>query len=347
MPGFLVGRRGDRVAEGELGRRERGGRVGGEARHLDHGVREARRHGGHRSDAHRVRGVLARVVHRREHHSRGAVGRRADLEQPERVGHHRAGQHLLLGDLLAVARVRVVQAVARVLHLHLGEVGVGGAVEVHAAAGVEREVGRVGGAEQAEPQPVGVVPSVAGHRREEALGRGVGADHQGDVAEPGEDAGASGVERGDPRCARGVAGGDPRAVPTERLGDGGGGDVARVAVADRLAARDELHVVPPDAGVVEGGQRRLDAVLMERPPPLPPLVHARPRAPQPTQEPWVMPSATHWSAGAARREAPGGLRGRGTPTTQRHHERCAAARRSSKDDDTRMGEARSAEEARP
>ena len=57
----------------------------------------------------------------------------------------------------------------------------------------------------------------------------------------------------------------------------GAGDVAGVAVADGLAAGDELHVGPVDAGVVEGGQRGVDAVLVEGPAPLAPLVHARPR----------------------------------------------------------------------
>ena len=77
---------------------------------------------------------------------------------------------------------------ARVLHLHLGEVAFGGAVHVHAPAGVEREVRRVGGAEQAEAQPVGVVGTVATDGREEALGRGVGANDEGDLAEAGDKA---------------------------------------------------------------------------------------------------------------------------------------------------------------
>ena len=57
----------------------------------------------------------------------------------------RRGGDVVDGDLLAVAGVRVGQPVAGVLDLHRGEVLLGGAVEVHAAAGVEREVGRVGG----------------------------------------------------------------------------------------------------------------------------------------------------------------------------------------------------------
>ena len=40
------------------------------------------------------------------------------------------------------------------------------------------------------------------------------------------------------------------------------------------AAGDELHVVPADARVVERRQRRVDPVLVEGSPPLPPLVHA-------------------------------------------------------------------------
>jgi hypothetical protein len=63
-------------------------------------------------------------------------------------------------------------------------------VELHAPAGVQREVRGVGGSEQPEPQPVGVVGPVAPHRREETLGRGIGADDEGDIAEPGQDVGA-------------------------------------------------------------------------------------------------------------------------------------------------------------
>ena len=40
-----------------------------------------------------------------------------------------------------------------------------------------------------------------------------------------------------------------------------------------VAAGDELHVGPVEAGVVERPQRGLDAVLVERSPPLAPLVH--------------------------------------------------------------------------
>ena len=144
-------------------------------------------------------------VHAGQHDRRAAVGGGADLEQAQRVGHHRRAEHLLDGDLLAVPGVRVGQPVAGVLDLDLREVLVGGAVEVHAAAGVEREVGRVGRAEQAEAQPVGVVRPVAAGGGEEALGRGVGADHEGDVAQAGQDPRAGGLEGGHARRAGRVA----------------------------------------------------------------------------------------------------------------------------------------------
>ena len=99
----------------------------------------------------------------------------------------------------AVAGVGVGQAVAGVLDLDGGEVVLGGPEELHAAAGVEGEVGRVGGAHEVEPEPVGIVLAVAADGGEEALGGGVGPHHQGHVAEPGQDLGPGG---GDGRGAR-------------------------------------------------------------------------------------------------------------------------------------------------
>jgi hypothetical protein len=220
--------------------------------------------------------VAAGPVHGREHHRGRPVRGGADLQQAQGVGHHGAGQHLLGGDLLAVPGVGVVQAVTGVLHLHLGEVGVGGPVEVDAAPGVEREVGGVGGAQQPEPQPVRVVPALPGVGGEEALRRGVGTHHQGHVAEAGQDAGAGRLERGGPGGAGGVAGGDPRPVPAQGLGHGRPRHVAGIAVADGLAAGDEAHVGPVHPGVVQRGQRGLDAVGGEAPAPLAPGVHAHP-----------------------------------------------------------------------
>ena len=71
--------------------------------------------------------------------------------------------------------------------------------------GVEPEVRGVGRAEQPEAEPVGVVAPLARVRREEALGRGVGADDQRDVDEPGEDLRPRRRERGHTARARGVA----------------------------------------------------------------------------------------------------------------------------------------------
>ncbi len=61
-------------------------------------------------------------------------------------------------ERLAVARVRRFrQAVLRrVLDLDLGEVGLGVAVHFHAAARVQRKVGRVGDAE-AEAHPIRII----------------------------------------------------------------------------------------------------------------------------------------------------------------------------------------------
>ena len=83
-------------------------------------------------------------------------------------------QHVLDRGLLAVPGIRVAEAVLGVLHLHRGEVLDGGAVEVHPAAGQQREVDGVGGPDQVEPLPVRVVAAFPADRREETLGRGVG-----------------------------------------------------------------------------------------------------------------------------------------------------------------------------
>ncbi len=221
--------------------------------------------------------VPAGVVGAGHDHRGRAVGGGADVEQVQRVGDHRAAEHVVDADLLAVARVGVGQPVPGVLDLDLREVLLGGAVEVHPAAGVEREVHRVGHAEQAEPQPVGVVPALAGVGSEEALGRGVRSDDQRHLGQPGHDPGARGVERLSAGGAGGVRRGDAGAVPAERLGEGGAGDVAAVAVAHGLAADDQVDVLPGDAGVGERGPGGVHAVRRRSCGPTCPRGACRPR----------------------------------------------------------------------
>ena len=76
-----------------------------------------------------------------------------------------------------------------VLDLHGGEVVLGGAEELHAAPGVEGEVGGVRGPEEMETEPVRVVLAVAADGGEEALRGGVRPHDEGDVAEAGQDLG--------------------------------------------------------------------------------------------------------------------------------------------------------------
>src|SRR5690606_242903 len=114
--------------------------------------------------------------------------------------------------LLSVTRVRVAEAVLRVLHLHLGEVRLGRAVEGHAAARVEPEIVRVGHADEAEALPVGIVWAVALLRGEEPLGRRVRAHHERDLREAREDARAGHVDGLRARGARAVAARDARAL---------------------------------------------------------------------------------------------------------------------------------------
>jgi hypothetical protein len=93
-----------------------------------------------------------------------------------------------------------------VLDLDLREVLLGGAEAVHAPAGVEGEVGRVGGTHEVEAQPVRVVLAVAAaDRGEEPLRRGVGADDQRHVAQPGQDLRAGVADGGRTGGAGGVA----------------------------------------------------------------------------------------------------------------------------------------------
>ena len=138
------------------------------------------------------RAVTLGVVERRQHDGRAAVGRRADLQQSQRVGHHRRGDDLVDGVLLAVARVGVVETVPGVLHLDLREVLFGRTAQLHPSTRVQGEVRRVRSAEETEAAPVRIVGVVGPRRREESLRRGVGTDDEGDVAQPGED----------PCCAR-------------------------------------------------------------------------------------------------------------------------------------------------
>ena len=165
--------------------------VGREVRELDRRLRVARRDGRDRADAHRVGDAVApRVVEAADDERGRAVARRADVEQAERIGDERRGEHVVDRHFLAVARVRVLEAVPRVLHLHPREVLARRAEQLHAPAGVQPEVRGVGRAEQPEAQPVGIVAALALVGGEETLRRGVGADHERDVAEAGEDLGA-------------------------------------------------------------------------------------------------------------------------------------------------------------
>ena len=148
-------------------------------------ARVARRHRRERRDAHRLGRVLAARSPCSVSTSAAPPSLVAQISS-KRSGSDTIGEASTSSSVheLAVARVRVRDAVLRLFFtLTLREVAVGRAVERHAAASVEREVDRVGGAEQAEAQPVGIGPALARLRREEALRRAVGADHERDVAD--------------------------------------------------------------------------------------------------------------------------------------------------------------------
>ncbi len=124
-----------------------------------------------------------------------------------------------------------------------------------------------------EAQPVRIVLAFAAHRREETLRRGVGADHERHVAQPGQDLGA---RVGDGHRAGGTGGidaGDSGPGPSERLRERRGGHEARIPVADGVGPGDELHVTPAEPGVGQRVACRGQAVLDEGAPPLAPFVH--------------------------------------------------------------------------
>ena len=220
--------------------------------------------------------MAAGELHAREHEGGAAVGGGADLEQAQRIGHHRRCEHLFDGHLLAVPGIGVGHPGPGVLDLHRREVVLGGPEQLHAPTCVQREVRGVGGTEKVEAQPVGVVAPLAPDRCEETLGGGVGPDHESDVAQAGQDLGARRRDGGGTRRARRVGARDAGARPAQRLGEGGTRDEPRVSVADGVGPRHELDVGPRHPGIGEHGARRRQPVLDEVASPLPPRVHADP-----------------------------------------------------------------------
>src|SRR5258705_278988 len=80
-----------------------------------------------------------------------------------------------------------------------------------------------------------------------------GADDEGDIAQAREDLCPCGGERGRARGARGIRARHPRTVPAERLRECRAGDIAGIAVADRVRAGDELDIAPLDPRVRKRG----------------------------------------------------------------------------------------------
>ena len=184
------------------------GRVRREVGHLDHRVGEGRRDRGHGVDGdQRVgpAGVAAGELHAGQHQRSTAIRRGADLEQAEGVGHHGRGQDLVDRHFAPVAGIRVGQTMPRVLDLDQREILLGRPEAIHAATGVQGEVGRIGGAHQVKTQPVRIVLALtSSDRGEEPLGRGVRADHQRHVAQTGQNLGPGVPDGGRPRRAGGV-----------------------------------------------------------------------------------------------------------------------------------------------
>src|SRR5204863_7783943 len=135
-------------------RADAGGAVSREVRELERRLRIARRDRGDGANPSRITiAVMPRVLHARYDERGGTVAGRADVEEAQRVGDDRRGEHVVDGDLFPVPRVRIVQAMAGVLHLDAREVLAGRAEQFDAAARVETEVRRIRRAEEAETQP--------------------------------------------------------------------------------------------------------------------------------------------------------------------------------------------------
>ena len=84
-------------------------------------VVEARGGHGTGTDPQRLGRTLARLFRRADHHSRGAIADRANFKEPQRVAHHRRGEHFLDRELLAEARPWVVHRVLVGLYRDLGQ----------------------------------------------------------------------------------------------------------------------------------------------------------------------------------------------------------------------------------
>ena len=93
--------------------------------------------------------------------------------------------------------------------------------------------------------------TLAAGGREEALRRRVRADDECHVDEARQDVRARRRDCLGPARAGAVGARDRDAGPAEGLREGRARDEARIAVPDRLSARDELDVLPLESRVVE------------------------------------------------------------------------------------------------
>ncbi len=125
---------------------------------------------------------------------------------------------------------------SRVLDLHRGEVprrgrrrGPSGAAR--AARSTPGSSHRSGGSAASRGRSCGLA-----NRGERTLGRGVGADHQSDVVEAGQDVGASALQRLRTAGTRGVAGADRHAIPAQLLRERRPGDETGVAALRMVSA---------------------------------------------------------------------------------------------------------------
>ena len=150
----------------------------------------------HTAHPHRTIGVTVHDLLGCQNHRGGAVALRSAVVEPERIHHHRRGQCLLDGDLIAQLGFRVLQRVEVVLHRDHRHVFLGRRRLVQISHHVQREVGRRNQSQRIVPRVV------AGHRRpfpERGVRRRfadlVRSDHQHHVVDAGRDRQGSVADR--------------------------------------------------------------------------------------------------------------------------------------------------------
>ena len=186
----------------------------------------------------------------------GAVAHRADLVEAQRVADQRRLHHLLERELLAEARVGIVDGVLVRLDRDLRELLLGRAVILHAAAADHRPEGGARDADAALPQVLGVGRLLDSGGLDEALRHLLAADDEHHVVQAARDERVADVEGVAARRAAGREVVDRDAGRAHVLDDVVAVQSPALAAREaRARGRDGLDLAPRDARVCE---RRVD-----------------------------------------------------------------------------------------